>query len=201
MLASLSQICQLLELNPMSKCFCFLVISHTLEHLLYAIYSYSYMTVPPKKSLRKFSLPLICHSQEDISLLLTMHGLQHCRGKERACALEFPCLIIANLKLGERVLGNYLSNTQLLSSSSSWSSWMLQAWILSEEPNLLVIGRACLSYSLHNFMWTREKRQNKKWDFHVCSISLTFCHVAFSNKEWNIIHQTYMRGPDRLWSH
>lgn len=145
----------------MSKCFFFLVTSHTLEHLLYAIYCYSYVTVPPKKSLRKFSLHLICHSQEDISLLLTMSGLQHCRGKEHACALEFPYLIIANLKLGERILGNYLSNTQLLSSSSSWNRWMFQTWILSEKTNLLVIGRACLSYRLHNFMWTREKRKNK----------------------------------------
>lgn len=44
------------------------------------------------------------------------------------------------------------------------------------------------------FMWTREKRKENWWDFHVHNISITFCHVFFSDKARNVIHQTSMRG-------
>lgn len=44
-------------------------------------------------------------------------------------------------------------------------------------------------------MWAREKRKENWRDFHVCLLSVTFCHVSFSNKAWNVICQTSMRGP------
>lgn len=100
----------------------------------------------PKISWKKFSLHLICRSQEAISWLLTVYDLWHCTGKWYECALELPSLIIASLNLEGIVLGNDLSELQLLSSSSRWNSCVLLMWILnkSEKLNLLVIGRMYL---------------------------------------------------------
>lgn len=185
----------------MSKCFFFLVTSHTLEHLLYTIYSYSYMTVPPKISLRKFSLHLICHSQEAISLLLTMYGLQHRREKEYACALEFPCVIIANLKLGERVLGNFYQTLNY------WAVVLVEiAECSRHEFWVRVRNLTCLSLAEHTFpigctiLCGQKRRGIQISEIFMFVISLTFCHVAFSNRGWNVIHQTYLGGPHRLWS-
>lgn len=66
----------------------------------------------------------------------------------------------------------------------------------SEEiPNLLVIDRAHLSHWLCDFLYGQERKGRKTGEiFHVHFIYVMFCHVSFSNKAWNVIWQTSMRG-------
>lgn len=162
MIFKVPQICRLLEFNPMSKWFSLLVTSHTLECLVYDIYSYSYVTVPPKLVWRDVvSISFFIHKRLFLGYWLCI--VFSSTGGVMCLSLELLCLVVLDLPNCWAVVLVEIPKFQ----------YDFQTWILkSEIPSVVVIGRAYLSRWWHKFLCGQERGGRKTGDIFMFILSL-----------------------------